>query len=109
MRAHDMSEHWRLINVSGGHIRGTFWVDVEPDRQGRTLIRAVDVTVWHEDRKWGRVLTHGDLTAWVKGDEVDLSLRSVNPVARDDVGEHLEAMHDVLRAVAGVVKGGDPE
>ena len=43
MRAHDMSDHWRLVDVSGSRVTGTFWVSA-PTWNGATWVKAVDVT-----------------------------------------------------------------
>ena len=107
-RAYDMSQHWRLVNVEGKPISGTFWVDVEPGKDGRRIVRAVDVVVWHEEAAFGRVLSSKDLTAWVKGDEVDLSKHMIRSDVLADVEAHWDAMLDALRQVAATMDGGDP-
>lgn len=106
-KAYDMSQHWRLVNVEGKPISGTFWVDVKPDKDGRRIVRTVDVVVWHEEAKFGRALNSRDLTAWVKGDEVSLSKHMIRSDALADVAAHWDAMLSALRQVAAVMEGAD--
>lgn len=81
MRAHDMSDYWRLVNISGGRVTGTFWVQASSKRGAVGWVRAVDVTVWvDDDHTWGRTLDPF-MTASVKDGKVDLSEHMISPDA----------------------------
>ena len=65
VKGHDMSHHWRLVSVEG-IVSGTFWV-TRPDekRRGKIHVHAVDVTLWDEERAFGRCFATNDVTATV--------------------------------------------
>ena len=101
MRAHDMSRYWRLVNVSGGRVTGTFWVSA-PTRNGSTWVKAVDVTVWDDDQHtWGRWVT--DMTAAVQDGVVDLSEYMIDRRVRVDVLAQRAAVEAAILAAAEAV------
>lgn len=102
----DMSRYWRLVSVSDCPVTGTFWVS-RPDQQG-TLVQAVKVTVWADpQRTWGRVVT--DMTAWVKGDEVDIPEHMIDYRVRADVLDQLDDVKAAVLAAARAVEWGDDD
>ena len=101
MRAHDMSRYWRLVNVSGGRVTGTFWVSA-PTLNGSTWVKAVDVTVWDDDQHtWGRWVT--DMTAAVHDGVVDLSEHMIDRRVRVDVLAQRAAVEAAILAAAEAV------
>ena len=101
MKAHDMSDYWRLVNVSGGRVSGTFWVSA-PTARDVIWVRAVDVTVWaDDDRRWGRHVT--DMTADVKDGAVGLTAHMIGSPVREDVLEQREAVEAAILAAAQAV------
>ena len=64
VKGHDMSHHWRLVSVEGP-ASGTFWVTRPDERRGQIRVSAVDVTLWDEERAFGRCFATNDVTATV--------------------------------------------
>lgn len=64
-KGYDMTRYWRLASVEGP-ASGTFWV-TRPDekRRGQIRVSAVDVTLWDEERAFGRCFATNDVTATV--------------------------------------------
>ena len=91
VKGHDMTRYWRLVSVEGP-VSGTFWV-TRPDkkRRGEIHVHAVDVTLWDEDRNFGRCFTTKDVTATVTG-VPDLGIvRGRWADLTEDDAEHLKA------------------
>ena len=70
----DMSRYWRLVSVEGP-ASGTFWV-TRPDekRRGQIHVHVVEVTLWDEDRRFGRCFATKDVTATVTDGVPDLGI-----------------------------------
>lgn len=109
VRAHDMSQHWRLVDVEGGRVTGTFWVD-SPDRRGRQIVKSIDVIMWHTDEHHsGRLLrTHG-LTAFVEGGDVEIPRHMIDEGVRDDVLDVLDDMNAAILAAVAAAKFDESE
>ena len=59
-----MTRYWRLVSVEG-IVSGTFWVTRPDERRGQIRVSAVDVTLWDEERAFGRCFATNDVTATV--------------------------------------------
>jgi len=108
VKGYDMSRYWRLVSVEG-IVSGTFWVD-RPDekRRGQIYVSTVDVTLWDEDRRFGRCLTTKDVTATVVDGVADLGIiRGRWADLTEDDAEHLKAA--VLAAANAVEWPADAE
>jgi hypothetical protein len=92
-RGWDMTRYWRLVSVDGGPVTGTFWV-TRPDeeRRGKIHVYAVDVTLWDEERTFGRCFTTNDVTATVIDGVPDLGIvRGRWADLTEDDAEHFKA------------------
>ena len=63
-KGYDMTRYWRLASVEGP-ASGTFWVTRPDERRGQIRVSAVDVTLWDEERAFGRCFATNDVTATV--------------------------------------------
>jgi len=92
VKGYDMTRYWRLVSVQG-IVSGTFWV-TRPDekRRGKIHVHAVDVTLWDEDRNFGRCFTTKDVTATVIDGVPDLGIvRGRWADLTEDDAEHFKA------------------
>ena len=102
MKAYDMSEHWRLVSLDRDpdgdvKISGTFWVS--RPRHDDTDVKAIDVHLWFERPKFGRVIR--DMYASVTADgQVDLPPHMIDPKVRDDVMDNVDLVKAACLAVA---------
>ena len=101
IKGHDMSHFWRLVSVEGP-VSGTFWVTRHDEKRcGQIRVHAVDVTLWDEDRRFGRCLTTKDVTATVIDGVPELGIvRGRWADLTEDDAEHLKAA--VLAAASAV-------
>lgn len=76
VKAYDLSMYQRVIGVEGSRVSGQFKVLTMRDGS-EGWVSAIEVTVWDEDRRSGRLLYSNDLNASVKGGEVKLSKHMV--------------------------------
>ena len=72
-KGYDMTRYWRLASV-GGPASGTFWVTRPDERRGQIRVSAVDVTLWDEERAFGRCFATNDVTATVIDGVPDLGI-----------------------------------
>ncbi len=103
-----MSRYWRLVSVEGP-VSGTFWV-TRPDekRRGQIHVYTVDVTLWDEERAFGRCFTTKDVTATVIDGVPDLGIvRGRWADLTEDDAEHFKAA--VLAAANAVEWPADAE
>lgn len=103
----DMSKFWRLVSVNSPRISGTFWVCRRGDRPSdQTSVQSVEVTVWHEDRHYGRSLGSKDLLAWIENDG---TVKLPKHMIRSDVLPDVEdAWDEMLAAIKAAAEVGDP-
>lgn len=99
---HDMSRFWRLVSVKNGLVTGTFWVSRPNDKRDEQIVKAVDVLVWHEKEHYsGRVIN--DMTAFIRGGEVDLPPHMIREQVRDDVLAKIDEVKVAILAAAAAV------
>ena len=98
--AHDMGRYWRLVDVDGGRVTGTFWVSL--NRADRVqYVRTVDVIVWDDDEhRSGRTLYSDSLTAFIEGGEVRIPEHMIREQVRADVLDEMDAMKAAIRLAA---------
>ena len=109
VKGFDMSRYWRLVSVEGGPVTGTFWA-TRPDekRRGQIHVYTVDVTLWDEERAFGRRFTTNDVIATVIDGVPDLGIvRGRWADLTEDDAEHLKAA--VLAAANAVEWPADAE
>ena len=102
--AHDMGTYWRLVDVDGGRVTGTFWVLLPSERARRQDVSlvTVDVTVWDDEHHHaGRMLYSRDLTAFIEEDgEVHIPEHMIREQVRYDVLDAMDAMKVAVRLAA---------
>jgi hypothetical protein len=70
-RAYDMSKYQRVIGFDGDRISGTFHVLASSD-DSEAWVKPIDMQIWDEGHRSGRILYSNDLTASVLDGEADL-------------------------------------
>ncbi len=96
-----MSRYQRVIG-SDGRIAGK-WVVLAGRERGESqelIIKPIDVTIYDESRRFGRILYPSDLTAWVVDGEVDLKDHMIADHIRPEVDEVRDELIELLRMVA---------
>lgn len=97
---HDMSRYWRLVSNDGGLIAGTWWV-TRPDERGKQHVKPIDVVMWDEGRHAGLTLQTDDLTAFVKGGDVEpIQVRARHAHVQAEAENRRDEIADVVRVVA---------
>ena len=100
-RASDMSAHWRLVTAEArnatNRIHGTWWVS-------RDNVKTVDVTIWDNQARSGRVFYSGDLTAFVtEGGGIDLPKHMISSSKLADAEDAWDLLLEVLNAAANAL------
>jgi len=97
---HDMSRYWRLVSVEGGPITGTVWVSIP--RKGEQTVKAVDMTLWADEKhSWGRLIK--DMTAFIRNGVVEISKHMIEERVREDVLDQIDAVKVAILAAAAAV------
>lgn len=107
--AHDMSQHWRLVNVEGGRVAGVFQVGYPhqfgyPHQRGYRTVKSIEVIMWHTDEhRSGRLLRAHALTAFVDGGDVEIPQHMIDEEVRDDVLDVLDVLDEMKAAILAAV------
>lgn len=65
--AYDMSDHWRIINITSGLLTGKLMVPRGRDTDTNIYVETVDAVLWDDpDHKTGTILAWGDITVRVR-------------------------------------------
>ncbi len=99
-KAYDLGRFQRIVGVEGPMVHGNFTALSTRDGSD-TIVQPLEVTIYHdESHHSGRILTFGELTAWVHPDgSVDMSKHSI----REDKLAEVESVWDEMVAAVRLV------
>jgi len=104
VRAYDMSRFQRIISTDGGRIRGSFRALTTGKHGDEVLIWPIEVTVEFDGGTWGQMLYSHDMTATVRGQEVDIPKHMIAERKLATIEDAWDDMTAALLAVATVAR-----
>ena len=110
IKAYDMGRFQRIVGVEAPRITGMFRVLSMKDEREETLVWPLDMTIWFDNKHWGRTYDADDFTAKVKAGVVNLDANDVRDSKRAEVEEVIEELRAVILAVskAAAYQDADP-
>lgn len=96
MRAFDMGRFQRIVFVEGNRVSGLFKVLSTKKSSDSFWVSSCEMTIYSEDKSYGRVFHSGDLSAEVVAGEVELA---EHMVASNKLADAKDAWDELLEAI----------